>query len=131
MKEELERLVESDSREHYEGTAGYLLFTTDSAVVPFVKYEEQLAEINDYCFYLLQSLRKRALEAETAAHGVEGHVPEMWNYQYGKVLSWKFLYQDINKCIMLLLPLAFFESTLNEIANWFSDITGHWPDWKK
>ena len=33
---EMERLVESDSLEHDNGTAGYLLFTTDSGIFPFV-----------------------------------------------------------------------------------------------
>ena len=63
----LERLAESDSIEHYEGIAGYLLFTTQSAIFPFVKFEEQLSEINDYCLYLLTCLRVKVKEFEPFA----------------------------------------------------------------
>ncbi len=130
----MERLVESDSYEHYNGTASYLLYTSESAIFPFVKYEKQLAEINDYCIYLLKCLKEKILEAEAEAQKAnDQHIQkaEFLNYQYGKILQWKFLYQDINKYTMLLLLLAFFESTLNEIANWFSDIAGYTSDWKK
>lgn len=138
MTNDMEQLAESDSYEHYDGTAGYLLYTTKSSIYPFVKYEEQLAEINDYCIYLLNCLKEKVREEESAARNVDNRhfqefwaEQEAWDYQYGKFLSWEFLYQDINKCTMLLLLLAFFESTLNEIARWFSDIAGISSDWKK
>lgn len=57
MNDTLERLVESDSIEHFEGSAGYLLFTAQSSIFPFVKFESQLSEINDYCLYLLTCLK--------------------------------------------------------------------------
>ena len=130
MNDEMERLIESDSYEHYDGTAGYLLFTTDSAIFPFVKYEEQLAEINDYCLYLLTCLKAKVLEFEPFdIDNNDWNAPESWEYH--KLLSWSFLYRDINKCTILLLLLAFFESTLNEITSWFSDIAGLSTDWKK
>ena len=126
----LERLAQSDSIEHYEGTAGYLLFTTQSAIFPFVKFEEQLSEINDYCLYLLTCLEAKVKEFEPfSSEGDEWNVPVSWGYH--KFLSWKYLYLDINKCTLLSLLLAFFESTLNEIANWFSDEAGMTAEWKK
>ncbi len=119
---ELEGLTESDSEEHYEGRSRYLLFTTESGIFPFVKYEEQLAELNDYCVYLLTCLENKLQEFEPAHFQQDDwDAPISWAQR--KHLSWRFLYEDINKCTMLLLLLAFFESTLSEIAHWFSEIT--------
>lgn len=130
MNDMLERLAESDSIEHYEGTAGYLLFQTESAIFPFVKFEEQLSEINDYCLYLLTCLKAKVKEFEPFDIDKDDwDAPGSWEYH--KLLSWEFLYQDINKCTLLSLLLAFFESTLNEIANWFSDEAGKSTEWKK
>lgn len=130
MNDEMERLIESDSFAHYEGSAGYLLFTTDSAIFPFVKFEEQLAEINDYCLYLLTCLKAKVHEFEPFdINADDWDAPEAWEYH--KLLSWRFLYRDINKCTLLSLLLAFFESTLNEITSWFSDIAGYSSAWKK
>lgn len=130
MKDRLERLVESDSIAHYEGTAGYLLFTTESAIFPFVKFEEQLSEINDYCVYLLTCLNAKVMEFEPFDIDEDDWDAPI-SREYHKLLSWKFLYQDINKCTLLSLLLAFFESTLNEITNWFSDEAGKTAEWKK
>ena len=130
MNETLERLVESDSVEHCEGTAGYLLFTTESAIFPFVKFEEQLSEINDYCLYLLTCLKAKVKEFEPFDIDKDDW-DAPWSWEYHKLLFWEFLYQDINKCTLLSLLLAFFESTLNEITNWFSDEAGITAEWKK
>lgn len=130
MNESLELLVESNSVEHYEGTAGYLLFTTESAIFPFVKFEEQLSEINDYCLYLLTCLKAKVKEFEPFDIDKDDWVAP-WSWEFQKFLSWKFLYQDINKCTLLSLLLAFFESTLNEITNWFSNEAGLTAEWKK
>ena len=130
MNDILERLVESDSVEHYEGTAGYLLFTTESAIFPFVKFEDQLSEINDYCLYLLTCLKAKVKEFEPFDID-KGDFDGPYSWEYHKLLSWKFLYQDINKCTLLSLLLAFFESTLNEITNWFSGEAGNVAEWKK
>ena len=130
MNNTLERLADSDSIAHYEGTAGYLLFTTQSAIFPFVKFEEQLSEINDYCLYLLTCLKAKVKEFEPFDIDKEDwDAPRSWEYH--KLLSWEFLYQDINKCTLLSLLLAFFESSLNEITNWFSDEAGMIAEWKK
>lgn len=130
MNDMLERLSESDSLAHYEGTAGYFLFTTESSIFPFVKFEEQLAEINDYCLYLLICLEAKVKEFEPFDTDKEDwDAPKSWEYH--QLLSWQFLYQDINKCTLLALLLAFFESTLNEITNWFSDKAGRAGEWKK
>lgn len=130
MNDMLEQLAESDSVEHYEGTAGYLLFKTESAIFPFVKFEEQLSEINDYCLYLLTCLKTKVKEFEPFDIDEDDwDAPESWEYH--KLLSWEFLYRDINKCTLLSLLLAFFESTLNEITNWFSAEAGKTAEWKK
>ncbi len=130
MNDTLERLVESDSIEHLEGSAGYLLFTAQSSIFPFVKFESQLSEINDYCLYLLTCLKAKVAEFEPFdIADVDLDAPSSWGYY--KFLSWQFLYQDINKCTLLSLLLAFFESTLNEITIWFSDEAGTASEWKK
>lgn len=134
MNDELEGLFESDSLEHCEGTAGYLLFITESAIYPFVKFEEQLAEINDYCFYLLTCLKGKVTEFEAFDIDSENwaaHLATSESWKYRKFLSWRFLYRDINKCTLLSLLLAFFESSLNEIAAWFSELSGYSSQWKK
>ncbi len=129
MDGDMERLKESHSCEHYAGNAGYLLFVTESGVFPFVKYEEQLAKINDYCLYLLICLKEKVDTFEPFdidEHDWAGPV----SWEHSQFLSWSFLYEEINKYTLLLLLLAFFESVLSEIANWFSDITGN-SQWKK
>ena len=130
MNDTLERLAESHSAEHYEGTAGYFLFTTQSGIFPFVKFDAQLSEINDYCLYLLTCLKAKVAEFEPYdMAGSEWDDAASWEHR--QLLSWKFLYRDINKCTLLSLLLAFLESLLSEIANWFSDDAGLTAAWKK
>lgn len=40
-------------------TPPYLLFTSISGVCPYVKYEEQSADINDYCLLILNTLKSK------------------------------------------------------------------------
>lgn len=125
-----ERLVQSNSAEHYEGTAGYWLFLTESGIFPFVKWEEQLAKINDYCCYLLSCLEAKVKEfAPFDISKDDWDAPATWEYH--QLLTWEFLYRDINKCTLLSLLLVFLESSLSEIANWFSDKAGLTSAWKK
>ena len=56
-----------ESLEFYrDNNARYFLFFSVSSVYPFVKYEEELAEINDYCLFVLCQLENKlkALIAE-------------------------------------------------------------------
>lgn len=57
-----------ESLEFYrDNNARYFLFFSVSSVYPFVKYEEELAEINDYCLFVLCQLENKlkALIAES------------------------------------------------------------------
>lgn len=51
-------LGESGMLYHME-TPPYLLFTSISSVCPYVKYEEQSADINDYCLLILNTLKSK------------------------------------------------------------------------
>lgn len=128
MDDPLERLSDSNSAEHYSGTAGYFLYQTKSSIYPFVKFSEQLSQINDYCLYILTCLNAKVQEFQ--AYG-EAKWDETISWEQREFLSWSFLYQDINKYTLLLLLLAFLESSLNEIAAWFSEETGCLSTWKK
>lgn len=50
--------MESGMLYHME-TPPYLLFTSISGVCPYVKYEEQSADINDYCLLILNTLKSK------------------------------------------------------------------------
>lgn len=53
-----EELMESDMLYHME-TPPYLLFISISSVYPYVKYEEQSADINDYHLLILNTLKSK------------------------------------------------------------------------
>lgn len=127
-----------DSREFYEDKElPYALFSSISSVYPFVKFEEELAEINDYCLFILCRLEERLktliedsnipfkliegyrrAEAYTAEEAEELFDPA---YMFSPVITWEKLSRDINKCTLLLLVLSYLESSLNEIAKWFCE----------
>lgn len=115
----------------------YSLFSSISTVYPFVKFEEELAEINDYCFFILCQLEdklKILIEdsdvqfelIKSYQHAKEYTTEEMEAifdpaYMFSPVITWEKLSRDINKCTLLLLILSYLESSLNEIAKWFCE----------
>lgn len=133
---EKEGLIES--QEFYErDNPSYCLFSSISSVYPFVKFEEELADINDYCFFILCKLQEKIgeliQEAQAPYELINGYGekedfseqelesffdPE---YMFSPVLTWETLSRDINKCTLLLLLLSYLESSLNEIVNWFCE----------
>lgn len=126
-----------ESHELYENEqATYSLFSSISSVYPFVKYEEELAEINDYCCFILWQLENKLKElikdSDVPFELVKGsqrekHTPKDLKdifdpaYMFSPVITWEKLSRDINKCTLLLLILSYLESSLNEIAKWFCE----------
>lgn len=115
----------------------YFLFSSISTVYPFTKFEEELAEINDYCLFILRQLEDKLKTLikdsggrfefvnsyQSAKDNSEEEIEEFFNsdYMFSPVLTWEKLSRDINKCTLLLLLLSYLESSLNEIAKWFCD----------
>lgn len=115
----------------------YFLFSSISGVYPFVKYEEELAEINDYCYFILcqieEKLKELIQEAKAPYELVKGYQRQQEytdeeidmifdpSYSFSPLLTWEKLSRDINKCTLLLLLLSYLESSLNEIAKWFCE----------
>lgn len=54
-------------------TPPYLLFTSISGAYPYVKYEEQLADINDYHLLILNTLKSK-IEKEKRIRDIEFHI---------------------------------------------------------
>lgn len=49
-----------ESQEFYiDNEAQYFLFSSISSVYPLVKFEEELAEINDYCVFILSKIEDK------------------------------------------------------------------------
>lgn len=131
-----ESLVQS--QELYEDVDWpYSLFCSASSIYPFVKYEEELAEINDYCVFVLCRLEDKlktliddsevSFELIKGCRGEEKRTAKEMNdlfdpaYMFSPVFTWERLSRDINKCTLLLLVLSYLESSLNEIAKWFCE----------
>lgn len=129
-----EGLIESNRLYFEEEEAPYSLFSSVSSVYPFVKYEEELAEINDYCCFILCQLENKLKELikdyDVPFELVKSYQREKQTkkdlndifdsaYMFSTVNTWKKLSCDINKCTLLLLILSYLESSLNEIAKWF------------
>lgn len=129
-----EGLIESNRLYFEEEEAPYSLFSSVSSVYPFVKYEEELAEINDYCCFILCQLENKLKElikdSDVPFELVKSYQREKQTkkdlndifdpaYMFSPVTTWEKLSRDINKCTLLLLILSYLESSLNEIAKWF------------
>lgn len=127
-----------ESHEFYEDKElPYSLFSSISSVYPFVKFEKELAEINDYCFFILCRLEDKLKELinesnapfelikgyQSEKYGTEEDVESFFSteYMFSPVFTWEKLSRDINKCTLLLLLLSYLESSLNEIAKWFCE----------
>lgn len=127
-----------ESHEFYDDKElPYSLFSSISFVYPFVKFENELAEINDYCLYILCRLEDKLKELinESGApfelikgyqrekHDMEEDAESFFSgeYIFSPVFIWEKLSCDINKCTLLLLLLSYLESSLNEIAKWFCE----------
>lgn len=106
----------------------YTLYESISIVYPFVKFEEQIARINDYCCLIINSLEKE-IEKDKP---LNNHKTSNYSDELGfldddlfylkRISPWEVMLKDINKCTMLLLLLSYLESSLNEIANWFCEM---------
>lgn len=84
-----------ESQEFYtDNKAQYFLFRSISSVYPLVKFEEELAEINDYCVFILSKIEDKL---NTLIKDSDVH------------------FELIKGCQLL----SYLESSLNEIANWF------------
>ncbi len=131
-----EGLIESNRLYFEEEEAPYSLFSSVSSVYPFVKYEEELAEINDYCCFILCQLENKLKElikdSDVPFELVKSYQREKQTkkdlndifdpaYMFSPVTTWEKLSRDINKCTLLLLILSYLESSLNEIAKWFCE----------
>lgn len=104
---------------------------------PFVKYEEELADINDYCYLILcqleEKLKTLIRESKAPFELVKGYQRQQEytdeemdmifdpTYIFSPLPTWEKLSRDINKCTLLLLLLSYLESSLNEIAKWFCE----------
>lgn len=102
-----------------------------------VKADLELAEINDYCYFILCQLEEKlkALIRESKApyelvkgyqrqqEYTEEEIDMIFDpaYSFSHLLTWEKLSRDINKCTLLLLLLSYLESSLNEIAKWFCE----------
>ena len=60
----------------------YLLFRSRSGVFPFVKYEEDLSALNDYCCLILGSLKQKS--AEVAKYKLDGEDVDFRKIEYTK-----------------------------------------------
>lgn len=131
-----EGLIESSRLNWEDEAAPYSLFSSISSVYPFVKYEEELAEINDYCCFILCQLENKLKEliedSDVPFELVRSYQREKRTkkdlkdsfdpaYMFSPVNTWEKLSRDINKCTLLLLILSYLESSLNEIAKWFCE----------
>lgn len=111
----------------------YCLFSSISSVYPFVKFETELAEINDYCLFILcrleDKLKELINESGASYELIKGYQREKYDMEsffssqcmFSPLHTWEKLSRDINKCTLLLLLLSYLESSLNEIAKWFCE----------
>jgi len=113
----------------------YELYESISNVYPFVKFEEELRNINDYCYFVTKQItdkikelveksdcrfefvqKKRDIEEIDEWDLEEATDPAFSNTG---VLRWESILNNINKPSMLLILLSYLESSLDEIVNWF------------
>lgn len=127
-----------ESREFYtDKKIPYSLFSSISSVYPFVKFENELANINDYCFFILLQLEDKLKtlinDSDVPFELINGYrqekeysaeeIEDMFDpaYMFTPVITWEKLSHDINKCTLLMLILSYLETSLNEIAKWFCE----------
>ena len=128
-----ENLIYSHQRYQLLEKSTYCLFETISGIYPFVKFEAEIAAINDYCCFLLWHLKQKLIDiARQRKLGITfvDNMKDVWDpilyfedvldYPHS-LLTWKNISADINKCTMLLLWLSYLESSLDEIAHWFCE----------
>lgn len=104
----------------------YILYESISIVYPFVKFEQQIADINDYCCLVINSLEAQIKKDKPSSlDNKKIDYSDQLGFLDDDLLNanhisfWEAILRDINKCTMLLLLLSYLESSLNEIANWF------------
>lgn len=129
-----EGLVESrkiDKNDKYE------LYESISIVYPFVKFQEELKEINDYCYFVIKQLKDKIIgliEKSNCNFKIvekKKQIEEIdeWDFEEATdpafsntgVIKWENILNNINKPSMLLILLSYLESSLDEIANWFCE----------
>ncbi len=115
----------------------YKLYETISTVYPFVKFQEELKEINDYCYFIIKQITDKILmlieksncnfeiveRKKTIEEIDEWDFEEITDPAFSNsgVLKWENILNDINKPSMLLILISYLESSLDEIASWFCE----------
>ncbi len=121
----------------------YLIYCTASSIYPFVKFEEEISEINDYCCFVQNNLHEKVrsimdgkadrfsiLTDRKRLANIEKDFPDFVFFigeaeielgYANELLTWERLANDISRCSMLALWLAYLETTLDEIGHWFCE----------
>lgn len=138
-----DRLVESSYYFNSSKDVDYFIYFSKSGIYPFVKFEEEISEINDYCYFVQNDLHERVLSIRDgkvdrfSVLSDEGRLASIekdcsdFEFYIGEaeielgyisdLLTWKNLANDISRCSMLTLWLAYLESALDEIGHWFCE----------
>lgn len=130
--EKLYQSIEIKYIENANHKSPYKLFETKSIIFPFVKYEEQLSEINGFIYFnnnniynKMDILKEKYNITEDNSKNKENLYFDKNNEKYilfddfdtgnEEYLRWKYLTEEVNKCSNIVLLLAFLEGSLKEI----------------
>lgn len=129
-----EGLVES---RNLDENCKYRLYETISTVYPFAKFQEELKEINDYCYFVIQQITNKIIilieksncNFEIVERKKTIDEIDEWDFEEvtdpafldSGVLKWENILNDINKPSMLLILISYLESSLDEISSWFCE----------
>lgn len=121
------------SCDYVASDCGYYLFKSKSGVYPFVRFEEDIYSINDYCFLVLRSLKAKLNSVaqlgevkvsentftKNEKDFFESYVKSGSN-NYG-LLKWCKVANEINKQTILVMLLAFLKVRLMNYLNGFAN----------
>lgn len=126
---EKELYLENEKLIPFRTTYPYKLFETKSNLWLYCKYQEELANVNDYIYHNNDYLAKKIKELKENLRKIKKSPDTYKIYDFEvddeflfseELMTWEYLLEKVNKCSNVILLLSLLEGILKEILEFYS-----------
>ena len=113
----------------------YDLYYCESGRFPMLKFQEEIEDLNQYCYELINTISKKLDHAETKFEKQKNEKTRVYVEDFGlftsyetemsfqsEVYKWDWLNKTVNASTLTILLYSFIESRMNEVYQMFMEM---------